>query len=166
VLKLPKREVVEQVVAAVRIEFPYVPGLLSFREGPAALAAIAKLSVEPDVFLFDGQGFAHPRRFGLACHLGLWLDRPTLGCAKSLLCGTHRRPGLRRGSAAAIKDHGETIGLALRTRDGVAPVFVSAGHRMDLKTARRIVLRCGGGVRIPEPTHRAHILVNQEVGRT
>lgn len=165
VLRLPDLETVEEVVVRRRVRFPYVPGLLSFREGPVALAAIEKLKSAPDLLLFDGQGLAHPRRFGLACHLGLWLNAPTIGCAKSLLCGTHRAPARRRGACAPLLDKGETVGLALRTRDGVNPVYVSVGHKMDLPTAAQIVLSCGGGVRIPEPTRRAHILVNREAGR-
>jgi deoxyribonuclease V len=153
------RQVVEQVVVRRPLRFPYVPGLLTFREAPAILAAIRKLRREPDVFLFDGQGYAHPRRFGLACHLGVLMDRPSLGCAKSILVGNAGTPGVRRGSTAPLVHDGEQIGAAVRTRDGVKPVYVSIGHRLSLDAAVEIVLACGDGFRLPEPTRRADILV-------
>jgi deoxyribonuclease V len=150
---------VEQRIAERPLTFPYVPGLLSFREAPAALAALRKLETTPDAVICDGQGYAHPRRFGLACHVGLILDLPTLGCGKSRLCGEHREPGQRRGARSALKHDGEIVGTVLRTRDGVKPVYVSIGHRIDLATAERIVLRCAVGYRLPEPTRRADRLV-------
>jgi deoxyribonuclease V len=153
-------KVVERQSAVRRSPFPYVPGLLSFREAPVLLEAFAQLRTEPDVVLFDGHGLAHPRRFGLACHLGLWLDRPALGCAKSLLIGEHRPPGPRKGNLAALKDKGEVIGYALRTREGVRPVYVSAGHKIDLPSAVRVVLACCRGYRLPEATRQAHLHVN------
>lgn len=153
-------EAVEQRLALRPLRFPYVPGLLSFREAPALLAALRRLRGEPDVVLCDGHGLAHPRRFGLACHLGLILDRPTVGCAKSRLVGEHAEPGSRRGSVRALRDGGETIGRVVRTRDGVRPVYVSVGHRVDLPSAVRLVLSCGGGLRLPEPIRLADRLVS------
>jgi len=159
VWSIPDRTVVERAVAVRPMRFPYVPGLLSFREAPALLAAIRKLRTIPDAFMFDGQGFAHPRRFGLACHVGVLMDRPSVGSAKSLLIGQHAEPGSRRGARRPLTDNGEPIGAVLRTRDGVRPVYVSVGHRVDLEQAVDIVLRCGGGYRLPEPTRLADQLV-------
>jgi len=153
------REVVEQHVIRRPIRFPYVPGLLSFREAPAIIAVLRKLRSQPDVFLFDGQGLAHPRRFGLACHVGVLIDRPSLGCAKSLLVGTCHTPEPTKGSTAPIEHQGERIGVALRTRDGVKPVYVSIGHRLSLHTSVRIVLSACIGYRLPEPTRLADKLV-------
>jgi len=147
-----------QVVQPVR--FPYVPGLLSFREAPALLAAARRLRTEPDVFLCDGHGRAHPRHFGLACHVGLILDRPTLGCAKRLLCGRHDPLPDWRDAAAAVVLEGETIGTALRTRPGVRPVYVSVGHRLTLADAVSLVRLCGAGHRLPEPARLAHQTVS------
>ncbi len=161
VLRAEDLAVVEQHSVSQSIRFPYVPGLLSFREAPVVLAAFEKLRREPDVVLLDGQGYAHPRRFGLACHVGLWLGIPTLGCAKSLLIGTHGRLGTRAGSMAPLKDQGEVIGMAVRTRASTRPVYVSAGHRIDLPSAVRVVLETCRGYRIPEPTRQAHHLVNK-----
>ncbi|MGB9626586.1 MAG: deoxyribonuclease V, partial [Phycisphaerae bacterium] len=162
VWNVERREVVETVVARRRIAFPYVPGLLSFREAPVVLAAVRRLRNVPDVFMLDAQGYAHPRRFGLACHVGVCLERPSLGCAKSRLCGEHREPGRRRGSTAELVLDGEAIGVALRTRDGVKPVYVSVGHRITLADAIRVVLACSIGYRLPEPTRLAHQLVTRE----
>ncbi len=154
--------IVEQHVARKNVSFPYVPGLLSFREAPALLAAIGKLRTEPDVFLFDGQGYAHPRRFGLACHVGLLLDRPSLGCAKSLLVGNHDELGETRGSISPLMQNGEQVGVALRTRENVNPVYVSIGHRIALASAIDVVLQCCLRYRLPEPTRLADILVARE----
>lgn len=162
VWNVAEARVVEEAVACRQAKFPYVPGLLSFREAPAVLAAARKLKTEPDVFMFDGQGMAHPRRFGLACHVGVLLDRPSLGCAKSLLCGEPAVPAVRRGSTRPLMHDGEQVGVILRTRDGVKPVFVSVGHRMTLEDAIAVVLACGGGFRLPEPTRLAHQLVTRE----
>jgi deoxyribonuclease V len=156
VMRLPGLEVVERRAAAVPVRFPYVPGFLSFREGEAVLAALRLLETEPELFLFDGQGICHPRGFGLASHLGVILDRPSVGAAKSLLCGEHAEPGERRGCRRRILLRGATAGLALRTRDGVRPVYVSVGHRIDLDGAARAVLRCCRGFRVPEPLREAH----------
>lgn len=141
--------------------FPYVPGLLSFREAPAVLAAVRGLPERPDLLLCDGQGRAHPRRLGLACHIGLRLDLPTVGVAKSRLCGEHRQPGLRRGCRTQLRDGGEVIGTVLRTRTDVSPLFVSIGHRVTPDDAVRWTLRCCRGVRLPEPTRRADHLVTR-----
>jgi len=156
VLDYPGLEPVETSVAEGPVLFPYVPGLLSFREAPLTLAACEKLTVTPDLVLVDGQGLAHPRRFGLACHLGLLLDVPTIGCAKSRLTGTYTEPGEAAGSWSPLEDRGEIIGAAVRTRRGVKPVFVSVGHRVGLENAIRWVLDCGRGYRLPEPCRQAH----------
>jgi deoxyribonuclease V len=140
--------------------FPDVPGLLSFRESPIVLEAFAKLKTRPDALMLDGHGYAHPRRFGLACHVGVWLDLPTLGCAKSRFIGSHREPGKRPGGTAALRDDGEVIGRVVRTKLGVKPVFVSVGHRIDLAGAVRLVLASCKGYRVPEPTRQAHLHVN------
>lgn len=145
----------ERRVARRAVRFPYVPGLLSFREAPAALAALRKLSRSPDVLLCDGHGLAHPRRFGLACHVGVTCGVPTIGCAKRRHVGAFREPGRRRGSRAPLLDQGEVVGSALRTRHGVRPVFVSVGHLIDLPTAERIVLRAATRYRLPEPARLA-----------
>ncbi len=137
------------------VAFPYVSGLLSFREAPAVIAAVRGLSHGPDLLMCDGQGRAHPRRIGLASHVGLWLDLPTIGVAKSRLCGEHRSLAARRGSAVQLVHDGEVIGKVVRTRDAVRPVYVSVGHRVTLDEAVRWTLRTGRGVRIPEPTRRA-----------
>jgi len=154
-------EVVEQRLACRPVQFPYIPGLLSFREAPAALAAIRKLKIEPDVFMFDGQGFAHPRRLGLASHAGLLVDRPTIGCAKSRLCGRHDEAPNKKGLFAPLTDRGETIGAVLRTRVNVKPVYVSVGHRVTLDEAVELVTRCATRYRLPEPTRLAHLYVTE-----
>jgi deoxyribonuclease V len=156
---LRERALIEQQVAVRPVTFPYVPGLLSFREGPALLVALRALRTSPDVLICDGHGLAHPRRFGVACHVGVIVNRPTIGCAKSRLVGTHRTPGARRGSAAPLSDGGEVIGSVLRTRDGIRPVFVSVGHLIDLRGAQRIVLACTVRYRLPEPIRLADQLV-------
>jgi len=157
VLNYPELRVVEVKVAPGELDLPYIPGLLSFRESPLILAACEQLIVTPDLIMVDGQGVAHPRRIGLASHLGLFLDTPTIGCAKSLLCGRHETPGDEPGSYAEIVDQGETIGAALRTKRGVKPVYVSTGHNIDLQTAIHWVLACCRGYRLPEPTRLAHL---------
>jgi deoxyribonuclease V len=154
-------EVVEIARAGGRARFPYLPGFLSFREVPPLLDAFSKLSRRPDLLVCDGQGLAHPRRFGLACHLGLIVDIPTFGCAKTRLVGEHREPGPRRGQRARLVDRGETIGTVLRTRERVKPVYVSVGHRINLDAARRLTLRLCRGFRLPEPVRRAHAESNR-----
>ncbi len=161
VVRAPGMEVVEQVAADTPISFPYVPGLLTFREGPAVLAAFRKLKHRPDVVLFDGHGLAHPRRFGLASHLGYLLDIPSIGCAKSILVGEHGRLGGRAGSYAWLIDRGERIGAALRTRAGVRPIYVSPGHRVGFAAAIRIARGAVTRYRVPEPTRLADILVER-----
>jgi deoxyribonuclease V len=161
VLRLPGLEAVEQAGIRARARFPYVPGLLSFRESPAALEAWGRLSVRPDCLICDGHGYAHPRRFGLACHLGLLVDVPTIGFAKSVLVGACLEPGRARGSVSDLVDAGERIGMAVRTREGAVPVYVSVGHRISLATAVRTILGCAPRYRIPEPVRRAHALVNR-----
>lgn len=152
-------EVLEWQVAARRVRFTYVPGLLSFRETPAVLAALRQLRIAPDAILCDAHGRAHPRRFGMACHVGLLTGKPTVGCAKSRLVGEHRDPLFWRGSWRALRDRGEVIGSVLRTQDGVRPVYVSVGHLVDLDSARRLVLACAVHYRLPEPTRLADQLV-------
>jgi len=147
--------VVEQRIARQPLRFPYVPGLLSFRELPSVLAALRALETPVDALLVDGHGLAHPRRFGIACHLGVLCDLPCAGVAKSVLVGAYADPGPRRGARRALRDRSERIGTALRTRDATRPVFVSVGHRLDLPAAERLVLACGGGHRLPEPTRLA-----------
>jgi deoxyribonuclease V len=151
---------VAQEGAAVPLRFPYVPGLLSFRELPVLAAAWRKLAQAPDLIVFDGQGIAHPRRVGLACHGGLLFGVPSIGCAKSLLVGTHGPLGEERGATAEIRHRGEVVGMAVRTRRGVSPVYVSPGHLMDLRTAVEWVLHLSPRYREPETTRRAHRLVN------
>ena len=160
VLALPGLEVVEAASAAGRVEFPYVPGLFGFREAPIVLRACAQLHARPDVLVCDGQGIAHPHRFGLACHLGYCLDLPTIGCAKSRLSGEHGPLAARRGSWAWLRDGGERLGAVLRTRDGVRPVYVSPGWAIGFRDARALVLATSAGYRLPEPTRRANLLVN------
>ncbi len=183
VMHLPTFEIVETAVAVAETTFPYIPGLLSFREGPALELAFAKLATRPDAILFDGQGVAHPRGLGLAAHLGLLLDCPTVGCAKTPLYGVVRgEPGLRRGCRRAIVAPpirtgrsaandappfapGQRIGTLLRTRDGAKPLWVSCGHRIDLPSAERLVLRTATRYRLCEPVRAAHHLVNTELRR-
>jgi len=152
---------VEQHVVRRKIRFPYVPGLLSFREAPAVLAAIRKLRCVPDTFIFDGQGFAHPRRFGLACHVGVLIDRPSIGCAKSLLIGAYEEPADERGATSRLEYRGEHIGFVLRTRAHIKPVFVSIGHRVSASNAVKAVLACCTRYRLPEPTRLADQLVSR-----
>ena len=156
VLRFPDLQPLEAAQAELPLTFPYIPGLLAFREAPAILAAVARLAIQPDLFFVDGQGQAHPRRMGIATHIGVVIDRPTIGCAKSLLCGEHGDVGPRVGDYSEIYHNGEVVGAALRTREGVRPIYVSVGHRIDLVTAISYVLRCGGGYRLPEPARWAH----------
>ena len=157
ILNYPELEVIEVETAEDKPNFPYIPGLLSFRETPLVLAACQKLSIDPDLILVDGQGIAHPRRFGIASHIGLLLDIPTIGCAKSRLCGTHIPVSTEAGAYAELTDNGETIGVALRTKDKVNPIYVSIGHKIDLPTAIHWVLECCCNRRLPEPSRLAHL---------
>ena len=164
VLNYPELRVVEIKVVNGKVDFPYVPGLLSFREAPLTLAVCERLSVTPDLILVDGQGIAHPRRMGLASHLGLFLDTPTIGCAKSRLCGSHKEPNDKPGSYAEVVDGDEIIGAALRTKLGTKPIYVSIGHKVDLQAAIYWVMQCCRGFRIPEPTRLAHLAAGGKPG--
>lgn len=161
VLTFPGFETVDRVSAVQRIQFPYIPGLLTFREGPVILNALGRLGRKPDLLIFDGQGIAHPCRLGIASHIGLIVDLPSIGCAKSRLCGEYQEPGVERGSHVPLIDHGETIGSIVRTRTGVKPVFVSIGHRIDLKTSVDYILNACKGYRLPETTRRAHRMATE-----
>lgn len=154
-VRLPDLETIAQARVERPTRFPYVPGLLSFRELPAGIEAIERLPAPPEAVLCDGHGYAHPRRFGLACHLGLALDLPTVGVAKSRLIGTHDEPGPARGDWSPLLDGRETIGAVLRTRAGIKPLYVSIGHRLSLASACALVLRATGRYRLPEPLRRA-----------
>jgi len=157
ILNYPELEVIEVEIAEDKLNFPYIPGLLSFREAPLVLAACQKLSIDPDLILVDGQGIAHPRRFGIASHIGLLLDIPTIGCAKSRLCGTHAPVTSEAGAYTELTNNGEIIGVALRTKDNVSPIYVSIGNKIDLPTAIHWVLGCCRGWRLPEPSRLAHL---------
>ncbi len=161
VLQLPDMAVVEEVTASARVTFPYIPGLLSFRELPVVLQAFKKVQAIPDVVLVDGQGIAHPRHLGLASHLGLWLDRPTIGCAKSRLCGEHDPAGRQRGDRVPLVFENAIVGTVLTTRNGIKPLYVSPGHLLDVPASADLVMRCLGRYRLPEPTRLAHHLANQ-----
>jgi len=161
VLNLESLELVEVQSVKREWSFPYIPGLLSFRELPVVLAAFSKLQNIPDVILCDGQGLAHPRFLGLACHLGLWLNLPTIGCAKSRLVGDGNQPGEKRGDFSPLSFKEKQVGVILRTRSNVKPLYVSPGHKMDINSAIDLVLKCGRGLRLPEPTRLAHIEVNK-----
>ena len=156
VLSFPGLQVVDSVVTESPVRFPYVPGLLSFREIPPLLTAFTQLQTEPDLIIVDGQGIAHPRRFGLASHLGLILDKPTIGCAKSRLWGRYEEPETEQGSYTYLMDKDEVIGAAVRTRRNVKVVYVSIGHRISLDSARTLTLACCRGYRLPETTRYAH----------
>ncbi len=160
VLRFPELDLWERAVAHRPTSFPYVPGLLSFREIPTVLDALGRLRSTPDLILCDAHGYAHPRRFGLACHLGVITDLPAIGVAKSRLTGTHGAPPVHRGAWVPLEDAGEVIGAVLRTRRGVQPVYVSVGHRVSLSTAIEYVLACTPRYRLPETTRRAHRLAS------
>ncbi len=166
VVRVSDGAVIETQHAVGKANFPYVPGLLSFREAPIVLEAFANLKQRPDAVMLDGQGYAHPRRLGLACHVGLWLDLPCFGCAKSRLVGVHREPGRRAGSRVPLMHNEEVIGSVVRTKAGVKPVYVSPGNRIDLASAVRWTLASCRGYRIPEPTRQAHLAVNEIRRRT
>lgn len=161
VYRFPELEEVERVRARRKLRFPYVPGLLTFREGPVLLAAFARLKTVPDLVLIDGHGRAHPRRFGIACHLGVIFDRPMIGCAKSLLVGEHQEPGARAGAMTPLFHDGERVGVVLRTRDQVKPIYVTVGHRVSLDSAVKLVRQCLDGFRIPKPTREADHYVRE-----
>ncbi len=161
VLRFPELDIVETAGHSATVRFPYIPGLLSFREAPVLLEAFAKLRNQPDIALFDGQGIAHPRGLGLASHMGLFLDLPTIGSAKSRLFGVHGEVAVAAGSFASLMNDDQVIGVALRTKHNVNPVYVSPGHLMTLKTARSVVLASCRGYRVPEPIRQAHLHVNR-----
>lgn len=161
VLSLPDLQIVESSSVRSTAKFPYVPGLLSFREAPSLLEAWERLKIKPDVLMLDGQGIAHPRRLGIASHMGVLLDWPTIGCAKSILVGRHGDLAAEAGNRAPLVDRGELVGVALRTKNNVAPVYVSPGHLIDLDSAVDLVMRSVTKYRQPEPTRQAHLLVNQ-----
>ena len=161
-LSYPALNPFQAVVADMAVSFPYVPGLLAFREGPVVLAALEQLDDRPDVLMFDAQGLAHPRRMGLATHLGVLLDVPAVGCAKSRLCGTYVEPDEQKGCWEPLVDKEEVIGAVVRTRSRVRPVFVSVGHRVDLETSVSLVLGCAPRYRLPEPTRWAHRVAGGE----
>ncbi|HEX5085777.1 MAG TPA: deoxyribonuclease V [Blastocatellia bacterium] len=161
VMRLPDLQIIESAGVRSVSKFPYIPGLLSFREAPSLLEAWEKLKTKPDVLMLDGQGIAHPRRFGIACHVGVLLDWPTIGCAKSILVGKHGELGLEAGSRTPLIDKGEQVGVALRTKNKVSPVYVSPGHLIDLDSSIDLVLRSITRYRLPETTRQAHLLVNR-----
>ncbi|ACA60674.1 Deoxyribonuclease V [Candidatus Desulforudis audaxviator MP104C] len=161
VFSFPELELVEAATAVLPAAFPYVPGLLSFREGPVLLEALQHLRVTPDVVLCDGQGTAHPRGVGIASHLGLFLDRPTLGVAKTVLVGDYNPPGPEPGAVSPLVHQGRVVGTVLRTKRGVKPVFISPGHLVDPDTAVELALACCQGYRLPEPVRQAHLLSNR-----
>jgi deoxyribonuclease V len=168
VLRRPDFELVETASASRKVTFPYIPGLLTFREAPVCIAAVEKLQNQPDVFIIDGQGIAHPRRLGLAAHLGLFLDRPTIGCAKSRLTGMYEEPSPEKGAYSLLKDEksgqntqSEVIGAVVRTRTNVKPLFVSVGNKCLLKDAICVVLDCAVKYRLPEPSRLAHQMVSK-----
>ena len=160
VLSFPELVLIDQAVARLPTSFPYIPGLLSFREVPAALAALEQLKESPDLVLVDGQGYAHPRRLGIACHLGLLTGLPTLGVAKTRLIGTHDEPPVQRGGWVSLSDKEEIVGAVVRTREGVKPLYISAGHRISLASAVEWVMRCTVRYRLPETTRQAHRLAS------
>jgi deoxyribonuclease V len=156
--RYPELFLVEETIAVTEVSFPYIPGFLSFREGPAIIEAIQKLTIKPDLILVDGQGIAHPKGLGIASHIGVLVGIPTIGCAKSRLVGEYKEPGFRKGDWSPLQYDGKVVGAVLRTRDHVRPLFVSPGHCIDLKTSIEIVLGCTGKYRIPEPLRRADLL--------
>ena len=158
VLDVRSQDVVDEAIWEGPVAFPYVPGLLSFREVPALLPALERLRALPDVLMLDAQGRAHPRRFGLACHLGVLLDRPALGVAKTIFVGRHGPVGEAKGSGAELVHNGEVVGMAVRTREKVKPVFVSVGHRVTLRDACLLTVRLATRYKLPHPTHLAHRL--------
>lgn len=157
-MEFPGMEVIAESISRVEVDFPYVPGLLSFRELPALLPALEALSEEPDLVFVDGQGLAHPRGFGIASHLGLLAGIPTIGCAKSRLLGEAEDPGPEVGDWKPLIHEGKRVGVVLRTRRGVKPLYISVGHLIDLETSIGMVLACLRGFRLPEPQRRAHLV--------
>jgi deoxyribonuclease V len=161
VLRFPELELVEEQVALRAMTFPHVRGLLSFRAAPVVLAALSQLRVQPDLLFVNGHGRSHPRRLGIASHLGVLLDLPSIGCARSILIGQAAEPGMASGDRTPLFDGDEVIGMALRTRAGSRPIYISPGHRVSVDTAAELVMRCARGFRLPEPTRLAHRLASQ-----
>ena len=161
VFSFPDLALLEEVTATKEAPFPYIPGLLAFREGPVALAAYERLTIQPDLLIFDAHGYAHPRRMGLASHLGVYLDRPSIGCAKSRLTGKYEEPGPEPGAWSSLMSGREEIGRVVRTKARVKPVFVSVGYRITLPLAVEVILQCVRGYRLPEPTRIADRLTKQ-----
>ena len=164
VFSFPDLALLEEVTATKEAPFPYIPGLLAFREGPVALAAYERLTIQPDLLIFDAHGYAHPRRMGLASHLGVYLERPSIGCAKSRLVGKYEEPGPEPGAWSPLMSRGEEIGRVVRTKARTRPIFVSVGYRSTLSLAVEVVLRCGRGYRLPEPTRIADKLTKAGAG--
>jgi len=160
VAKLNSGEIIERQYSIQTVDFPYIPGLLTFREGPVLLSAWEKIENEPDVILFDGQGIAHPRRMGIATHLGLFMDKPTIGCAKNKLWGDYFWVGKREGDYSFLKKDNEILGVVLRTRNGVKPIFISPGNKIDILTSLEVVIKCRSKYRLPFPIREAHLWVN------
>jgi len=161
IFEFPNLKIVERQSFISTVNFPYIPGLLTFREGPSLLAAFKKIKNDPDIILFDGQGIAHPRRMGIATHLGLFLDKPTIGCAKSKLSGKYTSVGEEKGDYTLLKEGKEVLGAVLRTRRKVKPIFISPGYKIDLSNSIEITLKCIVKYRLPVPVREAHIFVNQ-----
>jgi deoxyribonuclease V len=154
----PDMHLIEETYAVTETLFPYIPGFLSFREGPSIIMALKSLKRKPDVILFDGQGIAHPKRLGIASHIGVLLNIPTIGCAKSRLIGTYKEPGTKKGTCSSLLYREEIVGVVMRTKDNVKPLFVSPGHRTDIRSSIEIVLACSQKYRIPEPLRRADFI--------
>ena len=161
VLSFPGMEIIDEASARGKVDFPYIPGLLSFREGPLLIEAFGMLETVPDLIIFDGQGIAHPRGLGIASHLGILLNIPSIGCAKTKLWGDYIEPAREKGSRSPLTMKGEEIGAVVRTKSGVKPLFVSPGHLVDMRGSVDIVLTCSKKYRLPEPTRQAHLLVNR-----
>ena len=161
VMSYPELEIVETATEAITTPFPYIPGLLTFREGEVILKAHAKLEIKPDVYIFDGQGIMHPRRLGIAAHIGLWLQKPSVGCGKSRLIGKHDTLGAEKGNTTPIIDRGETVGMLVRTRTRVKPVYISVGHKTTLDTSVQLILNCTTCYKLPEPIRAADHLAGQ-----
>lgn len=161
VMKVPEMKIIEKATAVGRVDFPYMPGFLSFRESPILIKAFEKINNVPDVVIFDGQGIAHPRHLGIASHLGLIIDLPSIGCAKNILVGKYGDVGNESGDYSPIIFKNSIVGVALRTKQNVLPVFVSPGHKIDVPSALAVVMKTCCGYRLPEPVRQAHVLVNK-----
>ncbi len=161
VVSYPQLQLIEESRAVCEVTFPYIPGLLVFREGPSLSKAFKELIKEPDVIMFDGHGVAHPRGIGIASHMGILLNKPTIGVAKTVLWGHYQEPDKKKGASSPLTRKGKEIGRVLRTRDNVKPVFISVGHKIDLSTAEKIVLGCCKNYRLPEPLRQTHLISNK-----